>query len=136
MPADPSAKDCWIRRVRAGLRSDRGDSSVEFAVIFPMALLLAFLVIGGGLYFHAWSVAARAAQIGVDAGRAYDASPAAGADAARSFLAQTGNSVENSEVNVEGDGDQIAVTVTGTVTLTGLTFTVRHRVQAPVEEFR
>ncbi|MEU9072062.1 TadE family protein [Streptomyces sp. NPDC048306] len=117
---------------------ERGDSVVEFAVIFPVVLVLVFTVIEGALYFHARSVAARAAQVGVDAGRSYDAGPGDGAAAARAFLARTGNSVEASEVSVDSDGDQIAVTVTGRVSslVPGLEFTVRQRAQAPVEAFR
>ncbi|MFF1593101.1 TadE family protein [Streptomyces sp. NPDC058286] len=117
---------------------DRGDSVVEFAVIFPVVLILVFTVIEGALYFHARSVAARAAQVGVDAGRSYDAGPDDGAAAARGFLARTGNSVEDSQVSVDSGGNQIAVTVTGTVSslVPGLEFTVRQRAKAPVEEFR
>jgi Flp pilus assembly protein TadG len=117
---------------------DRGDSVVEFAVIFPVILLLVFIVIEGALYFHARSVAARAAQVGVDAGRSYDAAPDDGAAAARTFLARAGNSVENPGVAVQSGGGQIAVTVTGHVSslVPGLEFEVRQRAQAPVEEFR
>ncbi|MFF9569953.1 TadE family protein [Streptomyces sp. NPDC014685] len=117
---------------------DRGDSVIEFAVVFPVVLTLVFTVIEGALYFHARSVAARAAQVGVDAGRSYDAGPDDGAAAARAFLARTGNSVEGSRVTVDSGGSQIAVTVTGTVSslVPGLEFTVRQRAQAPVEEFR
>ncbi|MFI5634681.1 TadE/TadG family type IV pilus assembly protein [Streptomyces sp. NPDC051664] len=138
MPADPSRRSLWAQRLRARIRSDRGDSVVEFAVIFPVVLLLVFTVIEAGLYFHARSVAGRAAQIGADAGRSYDAEPGAGAAAATDFLARTGNSVENPSVSVDAGGDQIAVTVTGQVTslVPGLSFTVRQRIQAPIEEFR
>lgn len=126
-----------VARLRGRL-DDRGDSVVEFAVIFPVLLLLVFTVIEGALYFHARSVAARAAQVGVDAGRSYDANPDDGAAAARTFLANTGNSVEGSKVMVDSGGNQIAVTVTGRVSslVPGLEFTVRQRAQAPVEEFR
>ncbi|MGW6404476.1 TadE/TadG family type IV pilus assembly protein [Streptomyces sp. NPDC055134] len=132
----PVPESRWSR-LRERL-DDRGDSVVEFAVIFPVVLILVFTVIEGALYFHARSVAARAAQVGVDAGRSYDASPDDGAAAARDFLARTGNSVEGSKVAVDSGGNQIAVTVTGTVSslVPGLEFTVRQRAQAPVEEFR
>ena len=138
MPCDPSIRLVRPGRLRAQAQGDRGDSVVEFAVIFPVVLLLVFTVIEGGLYFHARSVAARAAQIGADAGRSYDAAPDDGADAARAFLARTGNSVEAPSVQVDSGGGQIAVTVTGTVTslVPGLAFTVNQRVQAPIEEFR
>ncbi|WP_425824634.1 TadE/TadG family type IV pilus assembly protein [Streptomyces fractus] len=139
---DPAGK----RRPRAASRwsrlrdhlDDRGDSVVEFAVIFPVVLILVFTVIEGALYFHARSVAARAAQVGVDAGRSYDASPGDGAAAARAFLSRTGNSVEGPKVAVGSGGNQIAITVTGTVSslVPGLEFTVRQRAQAPVEAFR
>lgn len=132
----PAPESRWdLLRSRA---DDRGDSVVEFAVIFPVVLTMVFAAITGALYWHASTVAARAAQIGVDAGRAYDANPGDGAAAARDFLARTGRSVENPRVTVDSGGDQIAVTVTGTVSslVPGLDFTVRERVQAPAEEFR
>ncbi|MEU5825611.1 TadE/TadG family type IV pilus assembly protein [Streptomyces sp. NPDC047803] len=132
----PPAESRWARfRTRF---DDRGDSVVEFAVIIPVVLTVVFAAITGALYWHASTVAARAAQIGVDAGRSWDANPGDGAAAARDFLAQTGKSVEGPQVTVDAGDDQIAVTVSGTVSslVPGLTFTVRQRAQAPMEEFR
>jgi len=137
----------WVRRLRrrvispawaARLRSDRGDSVVEFAVVFPAVLVLVFLVIEGGLYFHARSVAAHAAQIGADAGRLYDAQPGDGSSAAYDFLRRTGESVEDPSVAVNTTGNEIAVTVSGDVAslVPGLSLTVSQTVQAPIEEFR
>ncbi|NGO75765.1 pilus assembly protein [Streptomyces sp. YC504] len=123
----------WLRR-----RGDRGGGVIDFAVAFPLLVILALMAIETGLYFHARSVASHAAQAGVDAGRAHDAEAGAGAEAARDFLAQTGKSVEDAEVAVDTDGDQIAVTVTGKVSslVPGLSYTIEQRVQGPVEEFR
>ncbi|WP_415954413.1 TadE/TadG family type IV pilus assembly protein [Streptomyces sp. KLOTTS4A1] len=119
-------------------QGDRGGGVIDFAVAFPLLIILALTAIETGLYFHARSVAAHAAQAGVDAGRVHNAPAGAGAEAARDYLANTGKSVEDPQVVVDTDSDQIAVTVTGKVTslVPGLSFTVEQRVQGPVEEFR
>lgn len=124
------------RALRSRLSGDRG--SVEFATIFPVALLLVFAAIQAGLFFHARSVAAHAAQAGVDAGRSYDAPAGAGEQAARDFLARTGNSVSGAGVSAARSGSQFSVTVTGRVPtlLPGVTLSVSQQVQAPIEEFK
>lgn len=106
-------------------------------MVFPVVLLMLFAIIQGGFWFHARQVAHHAAQRGVDAQRAYDAAPGAGAAAAGEFLAGTGGSLNAPSVSVSTGGGQVSVEVRGSVItlLPGIRMPVVQRVQAPREEF-
>lgn len=125
-------------RLRRALKDDRGASSVEFSIIVPVALLLVFALPQFALWFHARQVAERAAQQGVDAGRTYNAAPGDGAAAAQSFLDEMGGSLQSPQVTVTTSAPgQVTVEVRGEVAtlIPGLTLTVVHKAQAPVEDW-
>lgn len=85
------------------------------AVLFPLVLLLILAVVQGGLWWHAHSVAAQAAQAGVDAGRPVGATQPVAAAAARSFADRAGRGVLTSpEVRATMTADTVQVAVSGT----------------------
>ena len=59
---------------RAGVRDQRGAVAVEFALIFPILVLLVLGIIEFGAGFHAWDATQNAAREGARLG-AVDASP-------------------------------------------------------------
>lgn len=107
-------------------------------MMVPLAFLMLFAIIQGGVYFHGRSVAHHAAQVGADAERVHEAPPGAGQAAAGDFLSRMGGSLTETRVAVASTGDTVSVEVTGRVTnlVPGWDGTVRQRVQAPVEEFQ
>lgn len=126
----------WLAR-RYGGRRDAGSIDVGIAAI--VAITLVFGLIQAGLWFHGRSVAAHAAQQGVDAGRSHNAAPGAAQSAAEDFLSRMRDTLPTSTVSVQREGaQQVAVTVQGeTVSLIpGMPLSVEQRVQAPVEEWR
>jgi len=126
------------RRPVGRLRGDRGFGSVELAVLAVVVLALVFTIIQVGLYYHARKVAQSAARQGVDAGRAFGASPSDGVAQAEDFLARFGNSVRGAHVSSAGsDAQQIHITVTGHVAtlVPGLELDVTQFADAPVERF-
>lgn len=120
------------------MHSDRGASVMEFSILVPILLLLIFVLPQFALWFHAREVAERAAQQGVDAGRAYNASPGDGSDAATAFIGEMGGSLQSPKVTVDTSSPgKMAVEVRGTVAtlIPGVKLTVVHRAEAPIEDW-
>jgi Flp pilus assembly protein TadG len=69
-----------VARLRAD--SDRGASAVEYAILIPVFLVLAFLIIQSGIYYYARNVAQSAAE---DAARSARATQASATDVADPF---------------------------------------------------
>jgi Flp pilus assembly protein TadG len=134
----PVPRPAWRARIREQLREDRGAMALELSMVVPLAFLMLFALIQGGVYFHGRSVAHHAAQQALDAQRAYNAAPGAGQTAARDFLARMGGSLSGASVQVEDDGNQVSVEVQGSVInlVPGWDGHVDQRVQAPKEKFR
>lgn len=107
-------------------------------MVVPLAFLLVFTLIQGGIWFHGRSVAHHAAQQALDAQRAYDAAPGAGQAAAAAFLARMGGSLNGTAVQVSNDGETVTVLVQGNVInlVPGWSGHVSQSVRAPVERFR
>ncbi|MFE6612000.1 TadE/TadG family type IV pilus assembly protein [Amycolatopsis sp. NPDC057786] len=119
---------------------DRGAESVGLAVLFPLVLLLILAAVQGGLWWHAHSVAAQAAQAGVDAGRPVGATQSTAAAAARSFAERAGRGVlATPGVRATVSADIVQVAVSGkTVRLLpipGLDIEVEVTAQAAKERF-
>lgn len=122
------------------LGDDRGAVSVGLAVLFPVVLLLILSAVQGGLWWHAHSVAAQAAQAGADAGRPTDGTTDTATHAARSFAARAGSGVlVSSEVRAVVTADVSTVTVLGTATrvlpIPGLDIRVETTARAAKERF-
>ncbi|MFF9705361.1 TadE family protein [Streptomyces griseofuscus] len=98
-----------------GWRDDRGDASIQMAIVFPLVLLAAVAVIQASMWFYARQIALTAAREGATAARAYQSSPAAGAAQARAVLGRTaGGSLSSYSVSASGDGQRVRVRVSGT----------------------
>ena len=119
---------------------ERGSSSVEVVVLFPVVLLLVFGLVQGALWAHARNVAAAAAQEGVRAARAETTTPDAGRAEATAFLDRAGGQdvLLGARVEVTGTAVEVQVAVTGTAVslLPGVPGPpVRQSATGPVERF-
>ncbi|MGW3956455.1 TadE/TadG family type IV pilus assembly protein [Streptomyces sp. NPDC004752] len=96
-------------------RDDRGDTSIQMAIIFPFVLLATVAVIQASMWYYARQIALTAAREGATAARAYQSSPADGAAQARSVLERTaGDSLGNYRVSAGSNGQRVQVQVSGT----------------------
>lgn len=106
------------RRVAAaaGRRGDRGEASIQMAIVFPFVILLTLAVVQAGMWFHARNIALAAAREGVTAARTYQATDSDGAARAREVLGRiAGDSLRTPTVSTAGSGaESVQVTVTGT----------------------
>lgn len=127
------------QRARAGISSDQGNSPLVQAMVVPAVLVLALLAIQTAFLFHARTVAQAAAQQGVDAARAYGASPADGQARALDFMSRAASDglLTDRQVAVTGSGNLVTVSVTATpmslLPSSWVRFTVRS--SGPAEEF-
>ncbi|MFH8698950.1 TadE/TadG family type IV pilus assembly protein [Streptomyces chartreusis] len=95
-------------------RDDRGDTSIQMAIIFPFVLFATVAVVQASMWFYARQIALTAAREGVSAARAYKAGPGEGAAQARDVLARTaGDSLTGYSVAVSSDGQRVRVEVSG-----------------------
>lgn len=62
---------------------DRGESSIQMAIVFPFVIVLTVAVVQAAMWFHARNVALTAAREGVAAARTYQSPESAGAARAR-----------------------------------------------------
>jgi Flp pilus assembly protein TadG len=104
----------WWERRR--WRDDRGDASIQMAIIFPFVLLATIAVIQASMWYYARQVALTAAREGLAAARSYQASPADGAARAREVLRRTaGDSLRGPSVLTAGSNAQrVRIQVSGT----------------------
>lgn len=117
------------------LRDERGSTTVEFAVLLPLIVLLLMAVVQFGVYFHTRAVATTAARHGVDDARVLNGSADAGHAAATQFLDQAAGALRGRGVAVERSATAVTVTVTGEVVslIPFASFPLRVTVAAPVE---
>lgn len=94
---------------------DRGDTSIQMAIIFPFVLLATVAVIQASMWFYARQIALTAAREGLTAARSYQSSPADGAARTREVLARTaGDSLVGYSISAGSDGQRVRVQVSGT----------------------
>ncbi|MDT0468493.1 TadE/TadG family type IV pilus assembly protein [Streptomyces gibsoniae] len=94
---------------------DRGETSIQMAIVFPFVLLATAAVIQASMWYYARQIALTAAREGVTAARTYQAGPADGAAQARSVLGRTaGDSLRGYTVTAGSDGQRVRVQVSGT----------------------
>ncbi|WP_227425645.1 TadE family protein [Pengzhenrongella sicca] len=107
----------WRVRLRALCDGEfeRGATTLEVVIIFPLLLLVITALIQGALWFHARSLALAAAEEGVVAARAYQARPDAGPTRAREFLnAHAGDVLASITVGARPAGrERVRVEVAG-----------------------
>lgn len=96
-------------------RDDRGDTSIQMAIIFPFVLIATVAVIQASMWFYARQIALTAAREGLTAARAYQSSPVEGTAQAQDVLRRTaGDSLRGYSVAASSDGQRVRVQVTGT----------------------
>ncbi|WP_436844353.1 TadE/TadG family type IV pilus assembly protein [Streptomyces canus] len=112
MAARDQLKGWWQGR---RWRDDRGDTSIQMAIIFPFVLLATVAVIQASMWYYARQIALTAAREGLTAARAYESSPGEGAAQARDVLSRTaGDSLRGYSVSASSDGQRVRVEVSGT----------------------
>jgi hypothetical protein len=118
---------------------DRGDASIQMAIVFPVILLTTIAVIQASLWYYAREIALTAAREGLTAARVYQASPADGTARAQEVLGRSaGDSLRGYGVSAGDDGQRVRVQVSGTALsmipgLPGLTIT--QSASSPVERW-
>ncbi|WP_031488045.1 TadE family protein [Streptomyces bicolor] len=97
-------------------RDDRGDASIQMAIVYPFILLATIAVIQVSMWYYARSIALTAAREGLTAARAYQASPADGTAKAQDVLERSaGDSLLGYSVSTAGStAERVRVQVTGT----------------------
>lgn len=124
------------RHARPVAGGDRGSTSLELAIVFPVLLMLITAVIQYGLWFHARSVALTAAEEGVTAARTTGAHTGAGTDRALAFVAEHASaSLLDPAAHQTATPTEVTVTVTGRslAVLPGLAMAVTGTATGPVE---
>ncbi|MGW6216467.1 TadE/TadG family type IV pilus assembly protein [Streptomyces sp. NPDC055109] len=112
MSAHERLKTWWEERC---LRDDRGDTSIQMAIVFPFVLLATIAVVQASMWFYARQIALTAAREGLTAARAYQSGPADGRARAASVLGRSaGDSLVGYSVAAGSDGQRVRVQVSGT----------------------
>ncbi|EDX21199.1 conserved hypothetical protein [Streptomyces sp. Mg1] len=95
--------------------SDRGESSIQMAIVFPLILLVTVAVVQASMWVYARNIALTAAREGVAAARTYQAPEGAGVARATETLGRiAGDSLAGSTVSTTGSSaTEVRVTVTG-----------------------
>ncbi|MGW1768226.1 TadE family protein [Streptomyces sp. NPDC002073] len=101
-------------RARVGKAGDRGESSIQMAIVFPFVILVTVAVVQASMWIYARNIALTAAREGVTAARTYQAPEGTGAARARETLGRiAGDSLAGSQVSTSSTSTDVQVTVTG-----------------------
>ena len=117
-------------------RDERGMTTIQVAILFPVVLFWIMLIVQYGLWWHAKQVANAAAAEAVDAAQVSSGTASDGEDVAASYLAQSGN-LDNVTVTVSREPTVVTVEVRGEAPqlVPGFEWSVTARSTAPVERF-
>lgn len=91
---------------------DRGSTSVEIIVLFPLVLTLIFGIVQGAMWFHARDAARSAASQAVEAARLEGGTDAVAHQSAGRLLEQI-DALSSYDVDVTRTAQTVSVTVTG-----------------------
>ena len=118
------------------LRDERGMTTIQVAILFPVVLFWIMLIVQYGLWWHAKQVANAAAAEAVDAAQVSSGTARDGEDAAASYLAQSGN-LDDITITVSREPTTVTVEVHGDAPrlVPGIEWSVTARSSAPVERF-
>jgi Flp pilus assembly protein TadG len=118
------------------LRDERGMTTIQVAILFPVVLLWLMLIVQYGLWWHAKQVANAAAAEAVAAAQVPTGTEADGDAAAHRFLDQSGN-LTDVTVEVNRQPELVIVEVTGDAPrlVPGFEWSVTARSYAPVERY-
>lgn len=135
VPSDPRPVTTPKPPARPG-NTQRGSSSVEFAVLFPVVLLLVVAVIQIGLMGYTKHAVDTAAREAVSTARLETATAADGKAAAWLYLSAAGNLVSDASVAVSR-GETVTATVTAQPVqlIPGLAWELKAVATGPVETF-
>ncbi|CAM3422502.1 TadE family protein [Occultella aeris] len=86
--------------------------TLEAVIVLPAVLLLIFVAIQAGLWFHAREVAMHAASAGSTAASAENATNTDGATAAQGFVDQVG-ALGDVSITIDSAAETVTVTVSG-----------------------
>ncbi len=121
------------------IRGDRGDATTEMVLTVPALMLVVFIIIQFGIWYHANNVAEAAAQEGVRAARVMDGTATAGQTTAAAFMtrnapgAVTGTVVSATRnINIA----QVDINATLAAIIPGIRLPVHATAVSPVERFR
>ena len=119
---------------------ERGAVALEFALVFPMVLVLTFGGVQVAFWFQARAMCQAAAQAGVRAGRVLGAPAGSGRTAATAYLAATaGDTVRGALVSESHTATAVTVGCSGTalrvMPLPGLPLDVAQSAAAAPERF-
>jgi Flp pilus assembly protein TadG len=141
-----ACRRCWLARARARASqgwlppAERGAVALEFAIVFPLVLVLTFGGVQVAFWFQARAMCQAAAQAGVRASRVLGAPAGAGRSAASAYLATTaGDTVGAARVNESRTAAAVSVGCSGTalrvMPLPGLPLDVAQSAAAARERF-
>lgn len=91
---------------------ERGQASIEWAVVFPVFLLVILTVVQAAGYYHAKNAAQSAAAACAEHARGENASGAKGRQSATSIISQSG-AMDTYTVDVRASATQVSCTVSG-----------------------
>ena len=91
---------------------ERGQASIEWAIVFPVLLLVIFTVVQAAGYYHAKNAAQSAAAACAEHARAEGSSSAQGRQSATSIISQSG-AIASYTVDVNASATQVSCTVSG-----------------------
>lgn len=119
-----------------GRRDERGMTTIQVAILFPVVLFWIMLIVQYGLWWHAKQVANAAAAEAVDAAQISTGTARDGEDAAASYLAQAGN-LDNVTITMTREPATVTAEVHGDAPrlVPGFSWSVTARGSAPVERF-
>src|SRR4051794_12667200 len=104
------------RDCRSGAKGERGSSSVEWAVLFPIVVVLLFAGPQLALWYFAREAADAAAQAGARAASVLEAAGGVGQQAADDYLAQLGTgAITSYSASERGTATSVSVRVTAEV---------------------
>jgi len=121
---------------RQRLRDERGMTTIQVAILFPVVLLWLMLIVQYGLWWHAKQVANAAAAEAVAAAQVPTGSAASGDAAAHRYVDQAGN-LTNITITVDRQPDVVVVEVKGNAPrlVPGFDWSVTARSYATVERY-
>jgi Flp pilus assembly protein TadG len=117
-------------------QDERGITTIQVAILFPVILFWLLLIVQYGLWWHAKQVANAAAAEAVDAAQISTGTSRDGEHAAASYLSQSGN-LSNVVITVAREPASVTAEVHGDAPrlVPGFEWSVTARRTAPVERF-
>lgn len=127
----------WPARVRRRLGAQRGASPIELAILMPVILLMLFGAIQIAAVYLARATALSAAQQAVTADRMWQAEPEAGRKRAEAFIADAGDWLIVSDIDITETDTEVSCVVTGDALsiVPGWTIEVSQSATSPRERF-